>query len=89
MNFTVGTLKQALDLLDDNMEVVIPIIDDEDNIKIHGFFNVNSVSTIRDRYSGDEVLLLAVTAYNKTIEEELSSSCATLVNQICIGTKKS
>lgn len=71
INLKVGRLKEILDKCDDDLDVIIPVIDEDDANHIRGFRHVRTVGLL---CSGkDDALCLNAAQYGLDISSQVGS----------------
>lgn len=80
INLTVGELKAILNQIDDDeMDVIIPVVDEEDNNCISGFKHVRTVGVLSSRYEPSLALCLNTSVDGMDISEQLKYNGAEAV----------
>ena len=75
INLTVGELKSILNDLPDGMNVIIPVIDEDDANRIFGFRHVRTAGILSCEYEEKkEVLCLNAAAYGVDISTQIEKS---------------
>ena len=75
INLTVGELKAILNQIDDDeMDVIIPVVDEEDINRISGFRHVRTVGVLSNKYEPDPALCLSASSDGMDISGQLKHS---------------
>lgn len=85
INLTVGHLKECIENLPDDMDVVIPISKEDDPDSILGFRHVRTMGILSSKYEKDKVLCINTSGSGLDIFGQLQGNhvtdaeCETLV----------
>lgn len=74
MNMTVKELKIILEKLPDDMNVIIPVIDEDDINKIHGFRYIRTAGILNETTEEYPALCLNAASATSNIEGQLKYS---------------